>query len=273
MQGYPFCQLMRNSVWYYFKHHIHSTAMAKSKFEYVRNFEEENLCLPNCYIVIRIDGKNFHRFSDEHAFQKPNDERALMLMNSAACTVIKDFKPEIIMGYGQSDEYSFVFKKSTTIYKRRKFKLLTNVLSLFSSAYVFHWKAHFPCTEMKYPPSFDGRVVLYPSLENLRDYMSWRQADCHINNLYNTVFWALILKGGLAPREAQERLRGTLSSDKNEILFSEFAVNYNNEPELFRKGSVVYPQCSGGESWNLNVVHRDIIGNAFWTENSSLLEK
>jgi tRNA(His) guanylyltransferase len=47
--------------------------MAKSKFEYVRNFETEDKLLPNCWIVIRIDGKGFHKFSDEHEFEKPND--------------------------------------------------------------------------------------------------------------------------------------------------------------------------------------------------------
>lgn len=36
--------------------------------------------------------------------------------------------------------------------------------------------------------------------------------------------------------------QGTVSSDKNEILFSRFGINYNNEPEIFKKGSVVYRQ-------------------------------
>lgn len=34
--------------------------------------------------------------------------------------------------------------------------------------------------------------------------------------------------------------QGTLASDKNEILFSKFQINYNNEPEMFKKGSIVY---------------------------------
>lgn len=34
--------------------------------------------------------------------------------------------------------------------------------------------------------------------------------------------------------------QGTLAADKNEILFSKFKINYNNEPEMFRKGSVVF---------------------------------
>ena len=27
--------------------------------------------------------------------------------------------------------------------------------------------------------------------------MSWRQVDCHINNLYNTAFWTMVLQGGV----------------------------------------------------------------------------
>jgi hypothetical protein len=56
------------------------------------------------------------------------------------------------------------------------------------------------------------------------DYFAWRQADsepviqelfpvaeiepaAHINNLYNTTFWALILKGGLSTAEAHAALK------------------------------------------------------------------
>ena len=35
--------------------------MAKSKFEYVRQFETVDRCLPNTWIVVRIDGKGFHK--------------------------------------------------------------------------------------------------------------------------------------------------------------------------------------------------------------------
>jgi tRNA(His) guanylyltransferase len=31
-----------------------------------------------------------------------------------------------------------------------------------------------------------------------------------------------------------------LAADKNEILFSRFSINYNNEPEIYRKGSVIF---------------------------------
>ena len=39
---------------------------------------------------------------------------------------------------------------------------------------------------------------------------------------------------------AEEHLKGTVSSDKNEILWSRFGINYNDEPEMYKKGSVVF---------------------------------
>lgn len=35
-------------------------------------------------------------------------------------------------------------------------------------------------------------------------------------------------------------MQGSLAADKNEILFSRFKINYNNEPEIYKKGSVVF---------------------------------
>lgn len=256
-----------------------SAKMAKSKFEYVRKFETEDKLLPNCWIVVRIDGKGFHKFSDEHDFAKPNDLSALNLMNKCARAVMEDFN-EIILAYGQSDEYSFVFRKDSQIYSRRGSKLITNIASLFASAYVFHWPEFFTTTKLKYPPCFDGRAVLYPSEKNIRDYVSWRQADCHINNLYNTVFWTLIQKGDLTPQAAQERLKGTLSGDKNEILFSQFGINYNNEPDQLKKGTTIIKRKEeitlpdGDTKVRTKVVELscDIIGDQFWVENPHLLE-
>jgi tRNA(His) guanylyltransferase len=82
----------------------------------------------------------------------------------------------------------------------------------------------------------------------------------HINNLYNTVFWGLVQQGGESTSQAHASLRvsvaicssfstfvltlfslfqGTLSSQKHEILFSRFGINYNNLDPQFRKGSVI----------------------------------
>jgi len=196
-------------------------------------------------------------------------------MNAAAKHTLHVL-PDIIISYGHSDEYSFVFHKSCSLFERRSAKLASTVVSTFTSAYVHLWPKFLasppppgtflscatrddapgdqtatgtvpsPTTiphtdlDVSYLPTFDARCIAYPSNSNLRDYLSWRQADCHINNLYNTTFWALVLRGGMSNTEAEESLKGTLSSDKNEILWSRFGINYNNELEIFRKGSVVF---------------------------------
>lgn len=133
---------------------------------------------------------------------------------------------------------------------------MTHVVSQFSSSYVFYWKEFFGDQPLLYPPGFDGRVVLYPSNRNLRDYLSWRQADCeyilcshcranhtfefydnlfsqlicvkdvslcfcllgHVNNLYNTVFWTLVQKGGLTTAQAEDRLKVRAKHNLNQYV-------------------------------------------------------
>jgi len=66
--------------------------------------------------------------------------------------------------------------------------------------------------------------------------------------------------GGLDAKEAEKELavsftrkickdllteiQGSVAADKNEILFSRFKINYNNEPEMYKKGSVVFRDVS-----------------------------
>lgn len=46
------------------------------------------------------------RFSNKYAFEKPNDRRALDLMNAAAMAVMNEL-PDIVIAYGISDEYRY----------------------------------------------------------------------------------------------------------------------------------------------------------------------
>ena len=168
----------------------------RNKYEYVKAFQVAKKLLPNCWAVVRIDGKGFHKFSNDHGFEKPNDLRALNLLNAAATDVMRSFT-DVTISYGQSDEFSFVIRKNSATSKLNDCEITSRINSLFSSSYVHRWGEYFANVKLRYPPAFDSRVVLYPSDKNLRDYLSWRQADCHINNLYNTTFWSLIQRGGL----------------------------------------------------------------------------
>jgi len=240
--------------------------MAHTRFEYVRKFEQvsEDVCLLNTFMVVRVDGRAFSNFTKNHNMVKPNDPRALAVMNDAAATVVKQF-PEIILAYGQSDEFSFAFRRDAKEFKRRRNKILSLLVSMFSAAYVFYWPQHFPQTPLQTIPHFDARIVLYPSKENLKDYFRWRQADCHINNLYNTTFWALVDKGEMSPTEAEAFLKDTVSKDKHEALFTRFGTNYNDEPAQYKKGSIILRKSGHETEGGFAIVHLDMMKDDFWS--------
>lgn len=171
----------------------------------------------------------------------------------------------------------------TNFFNRRQNKITSLITSAFTAAFNFHWYNYFSDNQnpnliinnketnklslnqtLQYPASFDGRSVIYPTENTLMDYLKWRQADCHINNLHNTTFYALTREYTkyikmddkfhiefpyIGPKfeiqpftavEATKKLSGTLSSDKNEILFTDYGINYNNELEQFRKGTIIF---------------------------------
>jgi tRNA(His) 5'-end guanylyltransferase len=105
----------------------------------------------------------------------------------------------------------------------------------------------------------------HPELKNKIKLISHQ---AHINNLYNTAFWALVQQDGETTSQAHatlkvglssipfglscfaffsslqvpfldKRSQGTVSSQKHEILFSRFNINYNDINPRFRKGSVI----------------------------------
>ncbi|GAB1727545.1 hypothetical protein NU195Hw_g558t1 [Hortaea werneckii] len=273
--------------------------MANTEFGYVRNFEQRDALPPSNWIVVRIDGRGFTKLCKKYDFQKPNDKRALDLMNASATEVVKQFV-DVVLAYGQSDEYSFILHENAGMFERRASKLATSISTAFTAEYCMQWPTFFPDQPLERPfPTFDGRCVAYPKRKILRDYLSWRQADCHINNLYNTTFWSMVLKGGMSATEAEHALKGTVSSDKNEILFSRFGINYNNEPLIYRKGTVIFRAYDTESEVNgerttgkmpdptsksqmekakkrkqkagIAVEHVDIIGPAFWDAHPYIL--
>jgi len=84
----------------------------------------------------------------------------------------------------------------------------------------------------------------------------------------------------LTPSQAEEKLRGTFSGDKNELLFSKFGINYNNESDLVKKGTVLIRKkvpilLENGETRAKSLISQqsvDLIGDQFWKENEHLLK-
>lgn len=268
--------------------------MANSRLDYFKEQEKLNnqRYLSNTYIVIRVDGYKFHNYTSEHNFDKPNDKRALDLMGEAARQVILMFKGEIALAYGHSDEFSFLLKSTSNLYNRRREKIISMITSAFTAQYNSKWPQYFDSPQ-KIPALFDARTDEYARYKDAIDYFRWRQIDCHINNLYNTTLHAMTgryvrheLNQGdvkktpitdwirdrfLPAKEATERLSGTVSSDKHDIMFLEYGINYNNELEQFKKGTILVPNPNDRSF--IAKYHRDIIEDVtFWDSIASVFE-
>lgn len=71
-------------------------------------------------------------------------------------------------------------------------------------------------------------------------------------------------------------MSGTVSSEKNEILFKECGTNYNNELPIYRKGTVLVRELvnippSKSKKHIICPLHIDIIGDGFWEEHNEIL--
>ncbi|KAL6552207.1 hypothetical protein OROGR_008361 [Orobanche gracilis] len=218
----------------------------KTKPDYVRSFQYESRLMPFTWIVIRIDGCHFQRFSKDHEFEKPNDAQALNLMNSCAACVLEEFM-DIVFAYGDSDEYSFVLKKESQLYGRHASEIVSAVVSLFSSIYTMKWNDFLPRKEMKRQPYFDARAVCYPSRKILGDYLAWRQAD----------------------------YASTRTREKNELLdqLSGVIDYYNTLSPMFRHGSSVYwDRVTNEKESSVVVTHCNIIETSFWEAHPDILD-
>ena len=51
---------------------------------------------------------------------------------------------------------------------------------------------------------------------------------------------------------AHKRLKGTFSKDKHNILFDEFKLNYNDEPDVFKRGSILLHEFNIDETFDDN---------------------
>src|SRR5690349_15439187 len=88
----------------------------------------------------------FFSFSKNHDFIKPNDDRALGLMNRCATRVMECYN-DIVISIGMSDEFSFIFHPHTHLFGRRSSKINSAVTSLFTSNFLYYWNEFFPNTK------------------------------------------------------------------------------------------------------------------------------
>lgn len=190
-----------------------------------------DLCvLPGLFMVARLDGRSFTRLTKEvHRFEAPYDST---FRDHMVATVehLMTCGFRVVYGYTQSDEISLVLHRDEDAFQR-KLRKLNSVLAGEASA-----KFSFLLGDLGV---FDCRICQIPSLNLLVDYLRWRNEDAHRNALNAHCYW-LLRRQGQSVQQATGSLEGLSVAEKNELLFSQGDINFNDLPNWQKRGVGLY---------------------------------
>jgi tRNA(His) guanylyltransferase len=195
--------------------------------------------LPEIYIVVRIDGKNFTKLTKEQLdLEKPFDEQFKTYMTETVKHLM-NVGLNIIYGYTESDEISLLFHIKEASYGR-KYRKINSILAGEASAFF--------SLQLGRIAVFDCRICELPNKELVADYFRWRNEDAHRNALSAHCYWQL-RKTGLSATDATERINKLSSAEKNELLFT-YGINFNTLPSWQKRGIGIYWREVSKEGFN-----------------------
>lgn len=181
--------------------------------------------LPLLPICVRIDGKNFSKFTAR--MERPFD----MKFHACMCEVTKRLveASHAVIGYTQSDEISLVLYSATLdsqlFFDGKQQKLVSVLASMATRFFVTALLKYYPEYAAK-EAFFDARAWVVPSREEAVNVLIWRELDATKNSV------------SMAARHyfSHKELHGLGRADQMELLFSK-GVNWNDYPTSFKRGT------------------------------------
>jgi len=192
--------------------------------------ESQDYCVPsNVWIVARLDGKGFSKFTKRMNYTKPFDDEFKNIMTSVSKHLMQNTGFKFIYSYTESDEISLLFSFDENTFKR-KLRKLTSTLAGYAAS-EFSLQTGERC-------SFDCRISILPSIELVSDYFSWRQEDANRNALNGYCYWTL-RSHDITARTATSILDRMNNISKIELL-SDYGIDYNDVPKWQKRGIGLY---------------------------------
>ena len=191
----------------------------------------------NSKIIIRLDGRSFHKLASDLNLVKPYDDDFYRVFAKVCEDLFREFSPLFV--YAFSDEISLLF--DNVPFEGRLEKLDSVIASFTSSSFVINYNVEF-----KKPPAFDARVIPI-SDDDILKYFKWRQDESWRNcvNSHGIAY----LKTKYSNTEANDKINGMNISDVHELLF-ENNINLNDIETYKKRGIGVYRKNRKVEGFN-----------------------
>ena len=181
----------------------------------------------NSKIVIRLDGRSFHKLARDLNLVKPYDEKFYHVIAEVCQDLFKEFSPLFI--YSFSDEISLLFDKVP--FDGRLEKIDSVIASFAASSFVMNYDVAF-----KKPPAFDSRAIPI-SDDDILKYFRWRQDESWRNcvNSHGISY----LKTKYSNTEVNDKINGMKLNDIHELLFQN-GINLNDIETYKKRGMGIY---------------------------------
>lgn len=191
----------------------------------------------NSKIIVRLDGRAFHKLARDLNLRKPYDEEFYQVMSQVCEDLFREFSP--LFAYTFSDEISLLFDKLP--FDGRIEKLDSVMAGFTSSSFVIHYD-----TDFKKPPAFDSRIIPVSDGDVLR-YFRWRQDESWRNcvNSHGISY----LKNKYSNTEANDKIKGMKLNEILELLF-ENGINLNDIETYKKRGIGIYRKNKKVEGLN-----------------------
>lgn len=187
--------------------------------------EAERYCMPRLPIMLRLDGKAFHSFTQ--GLKRPYDKTFSDSMIETTKQLVKE--TNAIVGYTQSDEISLVLwdENHSELFFNGRIQKLCSVVASMCSVYFNQIKNQNGVHPHKMA-FFDCRVWAVPSLEEATNTLLWRELDATRNSISMAA----------QAHYSHKQLQNKNSSEMQEMLFAK-GINWNDYPSFFKRGTFI----------------------------------
>jgi tRNA(His) 5'-end guanylyltransferase len=189
-------------------------------------------------VIVRLDGRAFHRLAHMLGLVKPFDVRFSHAMAAVCRSLLADS--------GLAPEFAYTFSDEISLYLP-KLAFSGRVEKIDSVAASFAASALTLSLECAEPIAFDARVI--PATpEYTVGYLANRQDEAWRNHVNAYCQQALVAEG-MKPRQAAVRLKGMPSQQLHEMMHTR-GVNLAKTPAWQRRGVLVYKKSAEKDGYN-----------------------
>lgn len=185
---------------------------------------------PGMWTIVRLDGRSFHRLTEQIGAARPYDERLRDRMIAVARAVFEDLGG--LYAVTHSDEASVLFPPAWEAFDRRLEKVVSIAASLAGAEFARGLPDDSPRA------AFDARVWIGATVDEVIDYFRWRQSDAGRCAINAWVYWTMRKEGASAAAATTDSDRRGFAW-KNEWLFQR-GINYDHLPAWQKRGAGIY---------------------------------